>query len=188
MTNRAEILLHPVRLRVVQALIGRDLTTRQLRDELPTVAPATLYRQVARLADAGIIEVAATRKVRGRSERTYRLVSGVAVVGREDVLGLTPEEHLVHLEVFVASLLDQADRYLHSEQAHPARDGFGYRQLALWLDDDELEHFAQELREVIDRYTAYGPAPSRRRRALTTVLVPDPAEGRGGDEPAGSRG
>ena len=181
MTNRAEILLHPVRLRVVQALIGRDLTTRQLSDELPGIAPATLYRHVARLADAGVIEVAATRKVRGRRERTYRLVSGAAVVGREDVVGITPDEHLVHLQVFVASLLEQADRYLHSQQADPAGDGFGYRQLALWLDDDELENLVEELREVVGRYMTYGPAPSRRRRAFATLVVPDPPAARGGE-------
>ena len=175
MTDRAEILLHPVRLRVAQALIGRELTTRQLAEQLPETAPATLARHVARLREAGIIEVGGERSIRGRTERSYRLVSGAAVLGHEDLRLLTPAQHLAHLQVFLASLVDQAGRYLHSEGADPSDDGFGYRQVALCLDDEELEHFVWELREVVGRYSALGPAAGRRRRALTTLLVPDPA-------------
>ena len=46
-TDSAGLLLHPVRLRIVQAFLGgRRLTTAQLRTALPDVSPATLYRQV----------------------------------------------------------------------------------------------------------------------------------------------
>jgi hypothetical protein len=55
----AELLLHPVRLRVVQALLGdRVLTTGDLHAELPDVPTASLYRHVAVLAGAGVLEVA----------------------------------------------------------------------------------------------------------------------------------
>jgi hypothetical protein len=44
----ADLLLHPVRLRIVQAFLGdRALTTGDLRAELPDVPPASLYRHVA---------------------------------------------------------------------------------------------------------------------------------------------
>ena len=173
-TDRAEILLHPVRLRIAQALIGRELTTRQLAEQLPETSPATLYRHVARLREAGIIEVAGERSVRGRTERSYRLVAGAAVLGHEDLRFLTLAQHLAHLQVFLASLLDQAGRYLHSEGADPSDDGFGYRQVAFWLDDEELDDFVRELREVVGRYRSLRPAAGRRRRVLTTLLVPDP--------------
>ena len=48
----ADLLLHPVRLRIVQAFLGdRALTTTSLRDELCDVPPTSLYRHVARLVD-----------------------------------------------------------------------------------------------------------------------------------------
>src|SRR6266542_2260634 len=50
----AELLLHPVRLRIVQTFLGdRALTTSQLRAELPDVPPASVYRHVARRVDRG---------------------------------------------------------------------------------------------------------------------------------------
>jgi hypothetical protein len=39
-----EILLHPVRMRIVVALAGRALTPGQLRAELTDVPQATLYQ------------------------------------------------------------------------------------------------------------------------------------------------
>ncbi|WP_324273703.1 helix-turn-helix domain-containing protein [Blastococcus brunescens] len=54
----ADLLLHPVRLRVVQAFLGdRTLTTSDLRAELPDVPTASLYRHVGVLADAGVLTV-----------------------------------------------------------------------------------------------------------------------------------
>ena len=50
----ADLLLHPVRLRIVEAFLGdRALTTSALAAELADVPPASLYRHVARLVDAG---------------------------------------------------------------------------------------------------------------------------------------
>ncbi len=44
----ADLLLHPVRLRIVQAFLAdRALTTSELRTELPDVPTASLYRHIA---------------------------------------------------------------------------------------------------------------------------------------------
>jgi len=72
--STADLLLHPVRLRIVQAFLGdRALTTGELRAELPDVPPASLYRHIARLVDAGVLGVVSERRVRGAVERTYIL-------------------------------------------------------------------------------------------------------------------
>src|SRR4051812_49625002 len=68
----ADLLLHPVRLRLVQAFLGdRTLTTADLRAALPDVAPATLYRHVGVLAGAGVLAVAGERRGGGAPGRNY---------------------------------------------------------------------------------------------------------------------
>lgn len=49
----ARLIGHPVRLRVIIALGGRTLTTKQLAEALPDVAQATLYRHVCGDGAAG---------------------------------------------------------------------------------------------------------------------------------------
>ncbi len=62
----ADVLLHPVRMRILQALFDTDpMTTGQLRERLPDIPPATMYRHIAVLVDAGVLEVGDERRVRG---------------------------------------------------------------------------------------------------------------------------
>src|SRR6185437_4634635 len=72
--STADLVLHPVRLRILQAFLGgRRLTTGDLARELPDVAQAGLYRHVSRLAEGGVLEVVSERQARGAVERTYAL-------------------------------------------------------------------------------------------------------------------
>ncbi|GAA1530438.1 helix-turn-helix domain-containing protein [Dactylosporangium maewongense] len=168
----AELLLHPVRLRIVQAFLGgRDLTTLRLRELLPDVATATLYRQVATLAEAGVLEVVEERRVRGAAERTYRLHSEAMIVGPEAATQLTVEQHRAAFAAFTAGLLADFDRYLARGDVDLGRDLVGYRQLALHLTDEELTELIAEQREAAAR-RAELPPEGRTRRLLSTILMP----------------
>jgi hypothetical protein len=73
--------LHPVRLRVVEAFLGRaNHTIADLRAEPTDVPPATHFRQVAVLAEHGVLRPVSERRVRGVDERTYQLEEAVASI------------------------------------------------------------------------------------------------------------
>ncbi len=172
----ADLLLHPVRLRSVQAFLGnRTLTTTELRGELADVPAATLYRHVGTLADAGVLAVVGERRVRGAAERSYRLVTEAASVGGEEAAAMTAEEHRRAFGTFVAALLADFDRYTASAGSaglEPARDGVGYRQVALWLTDEEFGELVADLRAVLSARTELPPDGDRRRRIVSQVFLP----------------
>jgi hypothetical protein len=172
----ADLLLHPVRLRIVQAFLGdRTLTTADLRTELPDVAPATLYRHVGVLAEAGVLAVVGERKVRGAAERSYRLVTEAASIGATEATTMSVEDHRRAFATFVAALLADFDRYAEAA-AGPgpdlAADGVGYRQVALWLDDEEFTALVTELRAVLTGRLSFEPDGVRRRRIVSQVFLP----------------
>lgn len=168
----SELLLHPVRLRIVQAFLGdRQMTTGQLHELLSDVPPATLYRQVATLAEGGVLEVAEERRIRGAAERVYRLRVEAGVVGPEEAAALTPEQHRQAFTTFVAGLLGDFDRYLARGEVDPGRDLVSYGHAALYLTDDELLEMGRELREVLASRMSL-PPEGRTRRLLTTILMP----------------
>jgi predicted transcriptional regulator len=175
----AELLLHPVRLRIVQALLGdRALTTGELAAELADVPAATLYRQVARLADAGVLQVVAERPVRGGVQRTYVLRASAALITADQVSAMSPDELRQAFMAFVAGLLGDVDRYLARGDVDPIRDGASFRLAGLWLDDAEYAAVLQDLVRVLQPAAANAPRPGRKRRILATVLLPgSPPEG-----------
>jgi DNA-binding transcriptional ArsR family regulator len=176
----AELLLHPVRLRIVQALLGnRALTTGDLAAELTDVPTATLYRQVAVLAEAGVLEVVGERKARGAVERTYRLVLDAASVTAEESARMSVEDHRRAFATFIATLLGDFDRYLDRAGAAPdlLGDRVGYRQAALWLSDAELDGLLADLRSAVASRMDNQPTAGRRRRVVSTVLLPGETDG-----------
>jgi hypothetical protein len=173
----ADLLLHPVRLRIVKAFLGdRALTTRQLAAELPDVPAASVYRHVGRLAEAGVLHVVAERRVRGITERTYMLRLYAAHMQPGEVAAMSSEEHASAFLAYVAGLLGDFDRYLASAPEEPGRDGAGYRVTAMWLTDAELADYQRDLVAITAPRLANGPGGGRRRRMLYNVMLPAPEE------------
>src|ERR1700681_2069483 len=171
--KRADLVLHPVRLRIILAFArGRRLTPQQVAGVLPDVPQATLYRQIERLYRGGALAVAAERRVRGAVERTYVLAEGGASLSPEELARSSPDDHLGYFTAFAAGLMAQFEQYLERSEINLLKDGAGYRQVVLNLTDEELSEMAVALNVALGRFLAYDPKPGRKRRMLATVLLP----------------
>jgi DNA-binding transcriptional ArsR family regulator len=162
-----ELLAHPVRMRIVHALRGRELTTGQLCELLPDVSKAMVYRHVEALAGGGVLEVAEERRVRGAVERTYRLHD--ATIGTD---GLTADDYRRGFDLALATLLAEFTAYLDRDGADPTEDLVGFRQHAIWLNRPELEDLIADLRKVILPRLSHAPGEDRTRYLVSPILFP----------------
>lgn len=170
----ADLLLHPVRLRIVKLFLdGRQLTTSEVAAEIDDVPAASIYRHIARLASGGVLAVVSERRVRGAVERIYAIRWEGARLDPDEIARMTPEEHGQAFMAYVAGMLADADRYLASGQVDPLIDGADYRAGALWLTNEEYAAFLQELAVVIQPHLQHGPGEGRSRRLLYGVVLPD---------------
>jgi predicted DNA-binding transcriptional regulator YafY len=164
-------------LRILKAFLGdRALTTGQLAAELEGVAPASLYRHVALLVRAGVLQVVAERRVRGSVERTYTLRLLAASVGPDEAAQMTVEEHAQAFRVFVAGLVADFDEYLARGTPDFGRDGVGYSGGAMWLTDAEYAEFVRGVAALVQPRFANAPAKGRRRRMVYSVFLPGPEQ------------
>jgi hypothetical protein len=169
----SDLLLHPVRMRIIQALLGdRELTTADLRQEIPDVPAATLYRQVATLLDGGAIEVVEERKVRGTFERTYRVKKENLHLGADEAATMTTEEINQAFVAFMTGRLSDFERYLAAGDPDLSRDRVGFRFNAMYLSDEETDEFLARFTELVKPLTENEPTPDRKRRIFTTILMP----------------
>lgn len=175
--STAGLILHPVRLRILQAFLGgRHLTTGDLARELPDIAQAGLYRHVSRLAEGGVLEVVSERRARGAVERTYALRQENARLGADEFTALGREGQSVAFAAFAAALMAAYDRYLaaggDAGGTDPVRDGVSYSMNALWLTDEEHLDFLRDVAQVVAPRAANGPAAGRRRRLAASAFFP----------------
>jgi DNA-binding HxlR family transcriptional regulator len=171
-TPTVDVVMHPVRLRVIQHVAGREVTTAQLRKALPDVTPATLYRHVAALIDAGILRVVAERRVRGAVERTLALGQREARGGREELQAMSEEQHRRSFATFLAHLAADFDRFVTHGDAE-SRSFLGYGQTPLYVSADDLARIQEQIQQILDPYISGGSGEGH-RVTLATVLIPEP--------------
>lgn len=173
MPSAADLLLHPIRLRIVQQLAGgRRRSPAELAEALGDVPQASLYRHVRVLADGGVIVVVEERPARGTPERVYALVEGAGSISPEALATATADDHLRWFTVFLAGLIDDFGRYLADGEPDFVADGVGYRQVPLELTDTEFAELAGRLDAALAPVLQNAPGEGRRRRMLTTIVMP----------------
>jgi DNA-binding transcriptional ArsR family regulator len=183
-----DLLLHPVRLRLVQALLGgRELTTAQLTAELADVSAAQLYRHISLLLDAEVLSVVGERRVRGAVERTLALRLERTRIEPNDLARLSRDEHLQAFATFSAGLLATYQRYLNSGEPDLVRDGVSYSMNALWLSDQEYADLLADAARIVAPRAEFGPGPGRRRRLVASAFIPMPEQTEGGVDDYGDR-
>lgn len=173
-------LLHPVRLRIVQALLGgTGLTTHQIHERLRDVPIATLYRHVAQLVEHGLIDIVDEQKIRGASEKTYCVASEFANPTADELKSLSSEELLTVFTVFTSGIISDFDEYIRTGTPDLVADQTNFAQADFWATNEEVDAFFVTLMEALGDLRTNGPGMGRRRRKLTTVLVPKPEAGSG---------
>jgi DNA-binding transcriptional ArsR family regulator len=169
--SRADLILHPQRMAVIRALATRPQTAKELLAAIPAVSQATLYRHIALLRDAGIIQVVAERQLRGAVERTYDLAREAIVTGA-DLSEASRDDHFRYFATFASGLLGEYSTYLNRPDIDLERDGVGFREHVLNLTDTELREMLAELRAVLEARLTNRPTAERVPRLVATVTMP----------------
>lgn len=167
----ADVVLHPVRMRIIQQLGGRSMTTTQLRGALPDIKQATLYRHVAALLEADVLTVTEERQVRGAVERTLALGERLAHVQQEELEAMDAVQLRSAFTMFLSGLSHDFERLLDDERVE-LRKQLGFSRAPLYLDTQDLEALQSELMGVLTPYLTQR-REGQRRITLATVLVPE---------------
>lgn len=170
-------LLHPVRMRIVAELAGREgLTAAELHALLRDVPAATLYRQLSALETAELVRVAARRgDGRGPAERVFALPDPRGAVALDEAVR-SPAVTLRLFLAFTAMMIGQFSRYARYARRRRGAPPF-FRGWPVYATDQEFARLTDALTALGDDAGASGTASAtRRRRFLYVVTVPD-AEG-----------
>lgn len=168
--NKGDLILHPVRMRIIQVLLNGDSSAQEMKKYLPDIPQATLYRHLKKLADGGIIRVAAETPIRGAVEKVYSLETDISAVQAENQP--SKEELLGYFIKFTSNLVGEFEAYLHDDEVDLAKDGVSFRQASIYMDDDEFESFVKELRAAFTKVIGNKPI-GRKRRTIATIIIPE---------------
>lgn len=173
--SKADLILHPVRLKIIQALVqGRKLTRQQLSERFPYIPQATMYRHLNKLAQAGLIVVVEQHKQRGAMEKWYAVRENGESVPDEELAAMNADGHMELFMKFISGLIGDFGKYVAQDEYDMQRDGVSMRQTTLYLSDSEFRELLEEIKTALSRRLDNEPAPGRRRRVFTNIIIPEP--------------
>ena len=182
-TSRANLIVHPVRVRLLATLARRQLTARQLSELLPDVPQATLYHHLGMLTRAGLLRVVSERQVRGAVEKLYTIAEDNVSLSPADLANASRDDHLHYFTVFVANLLGDFAHYLQQDAPIDLlADGAGYRETPFYLSDDEFAQAVTAFNQALLPFYSKQPGPHRRRRLFAMITIPDDVPSDAGHE------
>jgi DNA-binding transcriptional ArsR family regulator len=170
---KEDLLLHPVRLRIILATAGRQVTAQQLATELPDVPQATLYRNINTLADAGILNVVEERRVRNTLEKTYALPKQDLRLTKEDLENAEPEDYVRMFTQYLGLQLGYYVRYIQQGDVDFARDNVVFHMFPVYLSKEERQELARAINALLLPYAQNEPTPERQRSIIGLLSLPD---------------
>lgn len=174
MKSKADLILHPVRMQIVQALAGgQHFTVHDIAKRLPDVPQATLYRHLNKLVQGGVIEIVAQNQVRGAIEKVYALAVGGMISPQEFAESSIEEQMGVFIQ-FMSGIINSFGDYLNQDDIVDfVKDGVTFRQAEVHMNDLEFQEFAHGLADVFKKVMNNEPRADRKKRKITTIIIPD---------------
>lgn len=171
-TSKADLIIHPVRLRIMQTLVDGPKTTSEISEGLPDVPTSSIYRHLKLLLDGKMIEVAEVNIVQGIVERVYKLIQ-VPRLTSEDMSEVSADEHLRYFVSYIITLIQGFEEYITSvDRPDFERDMAGFTETTIWATEEELRVFVSSLNEAIAPLAQHSRDERRRKRKIAVILHP----------------
>ena len=177
-TSKIDLIIHPVRLRILQAIGTDKVNTQTIADRLPDIPKSSIYRHLKLLLSGDFVVVAETEAVRGTVEKFYQLAQR-PYLGPEEMSNLTADEHLHYFNVYLMALQQSFAAYLQAAEATATKldllqDRVGYTELSFFATTAELDALFAAINQAVQTLLQNRPESGRQRHKLVTITHPLP--------------
>lgn len=174
--NRLDLIIHPVRLRIIEAIGTNAVTTQDIANHLPDVPKSSIYRHLKQLLEGDVVRVWDTKLVNGIQEKTYRMGQSARLTPAE-LEGLTAEEHIGYFTTYMATLLRTFGNYVNqreenSEAIDFVKDRVGYTEVSFYATNDEFDKLQMAINQAIMPLINQPEGNGRIKRKLAFVTHP----------------
>ena len=160
----AEVVMNPARQRIFQYLLVHETATvKELRQALPDIPGASLYRHVKLLTEYSILTVVGENRIRGTVENVYQL--NKSALEQDDADGAAVQMALLRLGASFA-------KYFSSGHAEPRKDMLLLTACTLLLTDEEFSQFLSEINRIAVNYMNREAGAGRKTRQITLISAP----------------
>lgn len=164
---------NPVKCKLLLEIYSQGQTTaKHLSDVLSDIPQATLYRNLKKMLNDGILKVVEETQVRGTVEKTYAPAFNL----NSDFEAILAENSgTLYMQVFMQYLLGFAKQfreYCKSPDINIKEDLSGFSLSPLYLSDEELIELMKSISNIVKTVEKNEPKAGRKLRTLGIIVTP----------------
>lgn len=168
-----ECITNPVKCKLLLEIYSQKQTTaKHLSDVFNDIPQATLYRNLNKMLNDGILRVVEETRVRGTVERTF----APALNLNSDFEAILAENSgTLYMQVFIQYLLGfakQFQEYCKSPGINIKKDMSGFSLSHLYLSDEELTEFMKSISNIVKTVEKNEPQAGRKLRTFGIIITP----------------
>lgn len=174
MKDLNQVLMNPIRSRIIQYLsIHKEATAGILSELISDVPRTTLYRHINILMKSNLLIVVSEKKIRGSLEKTYAL--NIEAISKEN----TVENATRNAYGFLMKIYADFDRYFEMNKNKPSSeiDLVFLSNISFLMSDEEFNTFLSELNQVMGKYLNNVQDGNRKQRSISFISSPVESEG-----------
>ncbi len=168
-----ESITNPVKCKLLLEIYSQgQATAKHLSNILGDIPQATLYRNLKKMLNDGILKVVEETQVRGTVEKTYALAFNLN--GDFEAI-LAENSGTLYMQVFMQYLLGFAKQfreYCKSPNINIKEDMSGFSLSPLYLSDEELTELMKSISGIIKTAAKNEPKAGRKLRTMGVIVSP----------------
>lgn len=168
-----ECITNPVKCKLLLEIHSQErATAKHLSDVLSDIPQATLYRNLKKMLNDGLIKVVEKKQVRGTVESTYALALNL---NSEFEAILAENSGPLYMQLFMQYFLGFAKQfreYCKSPNIDIKKDMSGFSLSHLYLSDEELIELMKNISNIIKMVEKNEPKAERKLRTLGIIVTP----------------
>ena len=165
-----ECITNPVKCKLLLEIYSQErATAKHLSDVLSDIPQATLYRNLKKMLNDGLIKVVEKKQVRGTVESTYALALNL---NSEFEAILAENSGPLYMQLFMQYFLGFAKQfreYCKSPNIDIKKDMSGFSLSHLYLSDEELTELMKNIIKTVEKNE---PKTERKLRTLGIIVTP----------------
>lgn len=168
-----ECITSPVKCKLLLEIYSQgQATAKYLSDTLGDIPQATLYRNLKKMLNDGILKVVGETQIRGTVEKTYAL----AIDLNKDFEAMLDENSgALYMQVFTQYFLGFAKQfreYCKSPDINIREDMSGFSLSHIYLSNEELTELVKSISDIIRAAEKNEPKAGRKLRTLGLIISP----------------
>ncbi len=174
--KRLNLINHPIRMRICQALHRAKLSTAQLHAVLKDVPKPSLYRHLRLLLEGNVIVVAETHTVNGIEEKIYTTNDEAMQITETDVNTASVPQLAEFVCIYANVATNDLADYI-TTTTPPDFPNVIFHDHAFFATDEEFAELKRTLRQMLDALESRPPQAGRKRRLMVLShpsQAPDP--------------